>query len=369
MKQKTHNSSISLNLAPVNRCACLCLLALMLLSACKKEFVIPRASGRPYEVMVVMSDQQWQAKEGRALFAVLDTDIPGLPQPERSFHISQVEPKRFDSILNIFRNIIIVDINKQIYTKTTMKFTRDKYAIDQIVLTIQSPTADDFAAFCAAHSQDIIDFLTKMEMNRLIQELKDKYSKTTAQLAHELFDCELHAPEEIKSYKRGQDFFWTSSNSASAMVNICMYSYPYEGPATFNKQYVLAKRDSVMAANIPGTLPSMHMATDTLCTAVKPIVVHGQYALEGRGLWYMENDGMGGPFVSHSRVDTTRNVVIVVEGFVFAPEKMKRGLMRRLEGSLYTLNLPDEKTASLVTTLEEVAVTPEERQAARRQKK
>lgn len=341
------------------------LLLTFLLSSCKKEMVIPRASGRPYEVMVVIPDQDWQAKQGRALFAVLDTDIPGLPQPERSFHISQVDPKRFDQILNIFRNIIIVDINKQIYSKTSMKFTRDKYAMEQIVLTIQSPSADDFADFCFDHGQDIIDFLTKMEMNRLIKELKDKYSKKTAELAKEIFDCEFHAPEEIKSYKKGENFFWTSSNGASALVNICMYSYPYEGPETFNKQYVLAKRDSVMAVNIPGTLPSMHMATDTMCTFVKPIVVHNQYALEARGLWYMENDGMGGPFVSHSRVDTTRNLVIVVEGFVFAPEKMKRGLMRRLEGSLYTLNLPDEQTSPIVTTMEEVAVTAEDRRKAR----
>ncbi len=340
-------------------------LSVLLLTSCKKEFVMPRSSGRPYEVMVVMTDQDWNAKQGRALFTVLDTDIPGLPQPERSFHISQVEPKHFDQVLNIFRNIIMVDINSQIYTKTSMKFKRDKYSIGQIVLTIQSPSADAFADFCFEHGQEIIDFLTKMEMNRLIKELKDKYSKVTAQLAKELFDCELHAPDEIKSFKRGQDFFWTSSNGASALVNICMYSYPYEGPESFNKKYVLHKRDSVMAVNIPGTLPSMHMATDTLCTMVKPIVVHNQYALEARGLWYMENDGMGGPFVSHSRVDTTRNLVIVVEGFVFAPEKMKRGLMRRLEGSLYTLNLPDEQTLPIVTTLEEVAVTPEEQRAAR----
>lgn len=344
------------------------LLFVMVLSSCKKEFVMPRASGRPYEVMVVMADKEWQAPHGRALHKVLDVDVPGLPQSEPSFKISQTDPKRFDQILNIFRNIILVDINKQIYSKTTMKFTRDKYAFDQIVLTIQSPTAEDFTDFCFEHGQDIVDFLVKMEMNRLVKELKVKHSKKTAELAKELFDCELYAPDEIKSYKKGKDFFWTSSNGASALVNICMYSYPYEGPETFNKQYVLAKRDSFMAANIPGTLPTMHMATDTLCTFVKPITVHNQFALETRGLWYMENDGMGGPFVSHSRVDTTRNLVIVVEGFVFAPEKMKRGLIRRLEGSLYTLNLPDEKTSSIVTTMEEVAVTAEDRKAIRQKK-
>ena len=89
------------------------------------------------------------------------------------------------------------------------------------------------------------------------------------------------------------------------------------------------------------------MTTDTLSTFCRPISVKGGYAYEARGLWYMENDGMGGPFVSHSRVDTVNNNVIVVEGFVFAPEKMKRGLIRRVEGALYTLNLPKEKEIEL----------------------
>ena len=141
------------------------------------------------------------------------------------------------------------------------------------------------------------------------------------------------------------------------MVNICMYTYPYEGPQTFNKQYVLAKRDSVMKANIPGSKPHMYMATDTMCTFVRPITVRGQYAMEIRGLWEMENDGMGGPFVSHSRVDTAKNEVVVVEGFVYAPEKMKRGLIRRVEGSLYTLCLPGEQARQIKINIPEVEVT------------
>ena len=67
---------------------------------------------------------------------------------------------------------------------------------------------------------------------------------------------------------------------------------------------------------------------------------------------------MGGPFVSHSRVDTETNTVVVVEGFVYAPEKMKRGLMRRLEGSLYTLMLPSEQDIQEIETgIEEVDET------------
>ena len=58
-----------------------------------------------------------------------------------------------------------------------------------------------------------------------------------------------------------------------------------------------------------------------------------------RGLWEMEGDAMGGPFVSHSIVDSSRRRIIVAEGFVYAPGMKKRNLLRQLEASLYTLKL------------------------------
>ena len=330
-------------------------MVITLLAACDR-LTKPTSSGRPYEVLVVVDDQLWQRPAGRALFDVLDTDVPGLPQPERSFRISQTTQKRFSQVLNIFRTIIKVDIDPTQYTQTKMKFTCDVYARPQVVLTIQSPNEKDFAAFVKKNSRSIIDFLVKVEMNRQINELEEKHSEAVSQLAEEIFKCQLWAPAEIKSYKKGKDFFWASSNTASGLVNICMYSYPYEGPRTFNKQYVLAKRDSVMKANIPGTEPRMYMATDTLCTSVKPITVKGEYAMEARGLWKMEHDAMGGPFVSHSRVDSLNNRVVVAEGFVYAPEKMKRGLIRRLEAALYTLCLPGEQARELKASIPEVSV-------------
>ena len=56
----------------------------------------------------------------------------------------------------------------------------------------------------------------------------------------------------------------------------------------------------------------------------------------------MKGDMMGGPFVSHSRVDQENGRVIVVEAFIFSPDKLKRNLMRMMEASLYTLQLPEE---------------------------
>lgn len=329
------------------------LLCLLLVTSCKKSQIFPQASGRPYEVLVVLDNQTWNAPAGRALFDILDTDVPCLPQSERSFHISQIEPKDFSSNFTIFRNIILVNIDKTQYSRTGMRFTRDKYAMDQIVLTFNSPSLEEFRQFCIDHKQEVVDFLTRSEMNRLIKELEKTYSKVTYDMAWQIFACRFYAPKELTSYKKGDHFLWTSNNTASGLENICIYSYPYEGPETFNKEYMVAKRDSVMKVNLLGEKPGMYMKTDSLCTMVKPIVVHNRYAMELRGLWYMEHDAMGGPFVSHFRVDTETNRVVVVEGFVYAPEKMKRGLIRRLEGSLYTLLLPEEQYSLIDTGLEE----------------
>ena len=335
--------------------------ATVVLAACE-NIGTPASSGRPYEMLVVVDDSLWERPAGRALFDVLDTDVPGLPQPERSFRMSQVDPTQFTRSMKFCRNIIQVRINPNEYTQTGLKYSRDVFARPQVIMTIQSPDEEDFESFVSKNSQTIIDFFTKVEMNRLINELEEKHSRLVSQLAGEIFDCQLWVPDEIQSSKKGKDFFWAASSGATGLMNICMYSYPYEGPQTFDKQYVLTKRDSVMKVNIPGAEPDMYMATDTAWTTVKPIVVKGQYAMEIRGLWLMENDAMGGPFVSHSRVDTVNNRVVVVEGFVYAPQKSKRDLMRRLEGSLYTLCLPGEQAREMKASIPEVSVVAGKKQ-------
>ncbi len=341
----------------------LAFLAATLFHSCKDgKMIAPQASGRPYEVMVVMDGKLWEAPTGRALFNVLDTDIPGLPQPERSFHISQVSPKDNNRTLRMFRNIIEVNIDPKQFTTPRMKFIRNVYADNQIILRINAPSNEAFAQYVSEHSQDIIDFFHKTEINRLCLLLKNEYSKLTYDLTKEIFNCDLRAPIELNHYKKGKDFLWVSNDTPSGMVSMCVYSYPYEGPESFNKKRVLYKRDSIMQKNIPGSEPDMWMQTDTFYTAVTPINVHGKYALEARGLWFMRNDGMGGPFVSHSRVDEKNNRVITVEGFVFAPEKMKRGLMRRMEGALYMLKLPQEQEAEAVTNIEEEKEKPSTKQ-------
>lgn len=318
-------------------------LAVLSLASCRnggKSIITPVSSGRPYEVMVVADDKCWMSPDS-ALFHVLDTDVPGLPQAERSFRISRVRPDFFDRSMRLFRNIIIVDI-QDIYTQTKFKYTRDAYSSPQMIMTIQSPSQQEFAEYVAKNGQVIIDFFTRAEMNREVKLLEKKHNETLSTKVQSLFDCDIWMPVELSSYKVGQQFLWASSNLND--LNFVIYSYPYTSKETFTKAYFIEKRDSVMKANIPGSKEGMYMVTaDSIFVDARNIAVQGDYAYEVRGLWEMENDAMGGPFVSHARVDRANGRVIVVEGFVYNPGKLKRDQIRKLNAALYTLKLPQEK--------------------------
>ena len=326
----------------------------------KKSLLMPNASGLPYEMLVVMGDDQWERPLGRAVFNVLDTDVPGLPQSERSFRITRVNPSAFNSnMFRIMRNVIKVDI-QNIYTQPKLKFARNVYAYPQMVMTLQAPDEASLAAYVNENAQAIIDFFTRAEMNREIENLREQHNPEVSRLAQEILGVDVWVPWEVNQFKKGEDFLWASTNTGKKDMSIVLYSYPYTDKNTFTLDYFLNKRDSVMKVNIPGAFEGSYMSTQRDFVYVEDATVQGKYAQVARGLWRVKGDRMGGPFVSHSRVDEVNGRVIVAEAFIYAPESLKRDLMRRMEAALYTLQLPQaDKVNSLAYDLEEIVIEPE----------
>ncbi len=308
----------------------------------KKGSFNPTSSGRAYEILVVVNTDLWERPAGRALYNVLDTDVPGLPQSERSFRIMYTTPQNYDATLKIIRNIIIADV-QDIYTTPKFKYARDVYASPQMILTIQAPNDEAFETFVTENQQVIIDFFTRAEMNRQIAVLERNHNDYISTKVKSLFDCDIWLPADLGSSKEGENFFWAGTNTATADQNFVIYSYPYTDKDTFTKEYFVHKRDSVMKANIPGSKPGIVMSTDTLLTDVRALNLHGEYVLEARGLWKMKGDMMGGPFVSHVCLDKANQRIITTEIFIYSPDKLKRNLVRMMEASLYTLRLPNQE--------------------------
>lgn len=318
-------------------------LFLVLAGACNSSAVRTNATGLAYEVVVVMNQNDWKGAAGEAVRSELASDVPGLPQSEPALKITYVQPKDFNGLLKYVRNILVVNIDPALYTKVTVTYENDPWAQGQVVLKMNAPSSEDVVNYIHAHPHNLVDFFVKVEMNRAIGQFQKNYSSVVMEHLKKNFDVMLNAPENMTYYRDTTDFFWASNNANTGRTDLVVYTFPYTDPQTFTADYLVAKRDSVLKANLPGAFPGSYMTTETrVPVEYNPITVNGKYCGVLRGLWRMEGDMMGGPFVSHVRLDEKNNRVVVAEGFVFAPETDKRNFIRRIEAALYTLRLPGE---------------------------
>lgn len=303
------------------------------------SILTPASSGNPYEVMVVAEDSVWNGYAGKAVQTILDKHLIGLPQDEEQFHKSHITEKHYDNITNLFRNIIKLNVSHD-YTMAKMKVEKDVHSTPQIIITVNAPNQYEASIYITEHTKQIEELLTSEEINREANDLIYEHNIKFEKAVKEKFDCTMYIPIDLKEMKEGEDFIWASDNGLSTIQNIVIYSLPYVSEKMFTKGPYVALRDTVMKRNIPGGHPGQYMQTNKEFVWTKNISAAGAYAMEARGLWEIKGDAMGGPFVSHSRIDTVNNRVIVVEGFVYAPNKMKRTMLRRMEAALYTLETP-----------------------------
>lgn len=315
---------------------------LLLLSGCNSGSVMRNATGFPYEIVVTMNKADWDGSAGKAIKSELTSDVPGLPQSEPAFKITYAMPDHFDGLLTYVRNILIVKVDKSLYTKVSLSQERDRWAKNQVVLTLTSPTTEDIVNYINENPRTIVEFFNRAELERTVARLKKEHSMIVKDLVKNRFDVSLNAPSDMTYFRDTTGFVWASNNAKTGRSDIVVYDFPYTDANTFTKEYLIAKRDSVMKINMPGTFPGSYMTTDSAHVTYTPTNINGEYVGVLRGLWQMQGDMMGGPFVSHARLDKENNRVVVVEGFVFAPETDKRNFIRRTESALHTFRLSNE---------------------------
>lgn len=323
----------------------LCMLLALALGSCNSGSVLTQATGFAYEVIVVMDQANWEGDGGKAVKGDLGSAVSGLPQPEPCMKITYCEPKDFNGLMTYVRNILIVNIDETMYTKVSVGYEENRWARGQVVMSLKAPSAQAVATYLDEHPKVLSNFFVRVEMARAIDLLQETYSSVVMNTLKDKFGLMLNAPANIETYTDSTDFFWATNNAATGRTDLLVYTFPYTDANTFTPEYLVAKRDSVLKLHVPGAFPGSYMTTETrfgLLVDYKPIELNGKYCGVMRGLWRMEGDMMGGPFVSVARLDEKNNRVVVAEGFVYAPETDKRNFIRRIEAALYTLRLPDE---------------------------
>jgi hypothetical protein len=300
-------------------------------------------TGKAGEMIVVMSKVAWDDKPGNLIRKSLAQPQLSLPQEEPLFDLVFIPHEAFKDIFLSTRNIIQAKISP-IIENSGVTFTDDVWAYPQATVQINARNNEEFERLFSENSSKIISYFLKAEQNRLRMNYNKLYEKSVYNRMEEKFSIYLKVAPGFSVTSEKNDFAWIRYETPEISQAVMIYTFPYTSDSAFTLKYLIQKRDSFLRANVPGPTKGSYMATESMTESLFGLVRHhGNYAADIRGLWRVEHDYMGGPFIMLAELDAIRQRVVVADGYVYAPGKDKRNLIRQVEAMVYSLEFKDQE--------------------------
>ena len=264
----------------------------------------PVSTGLPYEVVL-------EGDSDSIVTKMLAANVPYLPQPEPMFGLIQVRKGRMRGDYLLVRNRVVVDINAK-NKGYAVKVRKDADASPQTVVYIQAQSAAQLRL--RLDGEKLRRLIDESEVGHLATTVPQNPDKQKEMKRY--FGISMRIPASMNVSKHAKDFVWLSNNASMGMQSLIFFK-------TRSHADLKAQADSALKRNLPGETDSMYMQIASLSQADR----RGMR----RGLWEMKGDAMGGPYIMRAKGR------VVVVGFVYAPEKNKKILIKQLEAALSTI--------------------------------
>lgn len=304
-----------------------------------KKNLLPGVSGSAGEVLIVMDKKYWDDEAGKALKVLLNEDTPGLPQSEPLFNAINISRKAFSELFRIHRNIIFTNISNTV-EKPGIKVEYNKWAKPQTVVTIMAPDLESYMDLYDRNEQKILGILFKSEKDRLSNNYKKYAESLVIDKIKKSKGINLTVPKGYTYDLDTNNFVWISHETPEISQGLFIYDYSYTDTSQLTLNALIDGRNEVLKLYVAGEGTGTYMTTELqVFPQFRSYKLNGDYTAEIRGLWKVEGDFMGGPFVSISQIDEKNQRIVCVEGYVYAPKYKKREYIRQLEAILYSLEI------------------------------
>lgn len=309
--------------------------------SCKKEVleedVKLSSTGKIDEILVVIDKNLWNQAIGDTIFATLTQPFDILPQDENFFKTSQVSPDNLENILKRHRNILYFNFASD---SNYYVIEKDKYATNQLFITINTNEKDFFKVW-----KKIQNNLIEIFFEEAIMRLQQSYSKYLNNQAinkiNETFKIEIKIPSDYNLDVLKDNFAWISKETPKSSQNILIYTIPLENyKEQFNPTFLIKYRDYIGKNFVPGPKDNTYMQTEKMLDPkVEETKISNKNVLILRGLWYIENYFLGGPFVEIAIPDISNNRIICVDAFVYGGKEDKKILLWQVEAIIKTIKI------------------------------
>ncbi|MGQ1787564.1 MULTISPECIES: DUF4837 family protein [unclassified Saccharicrinis] len=292
-----------------------------------------RSVGAPGELLVVMDKGLQKTEVKRVIAAFANQEFPCVPQAEPTFKVSSITPNDFEGHFKAYRNIIIVQ--QKALDKPKILFRRSVWARHQQVVEIEIPNIASFSKVFKDHQSQIFDFLYYGDIKTMKLANFKGADTATRRYIHDKHGVKMVLPKGYRLVKDTADFSWFRFDRLETSMHIVLKSFELENISSISDKDLVHLRDSVGRVFIPGPSELTCMQTEkTIPVVSKRMVVNGLNVIEVRGLWKVEGFFMGGPFVDYFIIDDANGRLLMIDGFVHAPQKQNKAYYVRLIESI-----------------------------------
>jgi len=351
------------------------------LSSCTSDSMatlapLPLSVGQPNEIRIVCDQDDWDGPLGDSIRYTFQPPFLILPNPEPMFelkHFTAEEVINNELRRNLRTYVLIADLSDTESGTTRLMqqdlngeklrraqedpdyntmIGKDKWAKGQMLVYLFGTDKKALYKNMREKFPTIARRINDFDQN-LIQKSAYVYGESNLlqSKVKELIGIDMHIPSDyelaleksepsvlIKNTQTtedavpGVDFIWMKRQSDKDLSNIVVYSIPYTSKDQFKKQNLIDLINKVGKKYISSTIQDSYLVINDVDLPVftTDLKINGRYAVEARGVWEMENDFMGGPFISYLIHNEKEGKLVLLNGFVYAPSEPKRDYMQEI---------------------------------------
>ena len=344
-------------------------LSFLFLLGCSAEVrkqLEPRATafGPLNQLVVVAEGSIWESPIRDTVDYYFSSAYPVLPQPEPIFDLKYFSPEDLLAIKErqqLRAYLILADLRDRnsVGTKLLLKdvgeekvnealrekgyktsIGLDKWADGQILVYMFADGHDKLVQNIKENFAAVIRRIREVDQEKIAAGVY--LGGVNGSLKSELrgaLGVDLKVPSDYFMALQEGNFAWIRKEAPEVSSNLMMLKVPYRDQQQLTKGGLKILQDSLGRKYVSSEIPDTYMKVNDidLPMLVETTTLNNYFALEGRGIWEMENDYMGGHFVSYLIHNPNTNELLLLYGFLYAPGEDKREYMQQLEHVMHTI--------------------------------
>lgn len=298
----------------------------------------PRAIGSPGELLVVVEDQYWNADAGSFLKLLLKDEFPALPQEEALFKKTRIAYNQFERHFRTYRNILLVAV-RPTEAFNRVEYRKHEWALNQCVAEVIARSPEELKGLLEQKWPALKGFFHGGDIEAMSDSYAALYQPEPVSYVQSHYPFAMFFPKGFMLKKSEGQFSWFDSQRLGSQLGVFVYQCSLDSLDDFNARNLLQFKNTLLRNQVPGQNAGSFMTTEELFpVSVNKTKFANRQWTELRGLWKVEGDFMGGPFVDYFCEDIENNQLWMISGYVYAPAKPQKAVyMREIEAVLKTI--------------------------------